>query len=412
MKLFDLLDQITHKKQELAKCLISWVTINSHSDNLAGLALMLKTLETSFASLNGTIEIIPLASRKVVSPSGELVILSHGKALRLIKRPQAPIQVFFGGHMDTVYPSSHPFQAVSIENGHLMRGPGVADMKGGLLIMLTALKALEQHPASANIGWEVLINPDEEIGSIGSEPLFREAAKKCHLGLIFEPSFADGALVSSRKGSMNFSITVSGRAAHAGRDFDKGRNAILALAQCVLEACELSDIQKGVSINPGYICGGGPVNIVPDLAICRFNARATDPVDFEQMKEKLKNLTEIFRGEGLKLSFHLENARGPKVFDEKSRRLFEMINECAKEEGYALINRPSGGVCDGNILAEAGLPVIDTLGAIGGEIHTSNEYILIDSLVERSRLVALFLIKLATKEINVECNDKVTHSKY
>lgn len=390
----ELLKQIALKKKEMIEQLAAWAAINSGSDNLSGLAIMLKTLETSFSSLNGSVERIPLISRTVVSPSGELTMVPHGEALRITKRPQAPIQVFLGGHMDTVYSPSHPFQSVSIEND-ILRGPGVADMKGGLLIMLTALETLEKHPASANIGWEMLINPDEEIGSIGSEPLFRQAAKRCDLGLIFEPSFADGAIVSSRKGSMNFSIIVQGKAAHAGRDFDKGRNAILALAQYITEASKLNDPQKGIAINPGYISGGGPVNIVPDLAICRLNARAIDPADFEQMKERLESLANSSEKDGLLLSFHLENARGPKVINDKWHRLFDMINACAQEEGYALTNRPSGGVCDGNILAEEGLPVIDTLGAIGGEIHTSNEYILIDSLVQRSRLTALFLIKLA-----------------
>lgn len=398
MNSFELSDMIP-PKEELVKCLASWVAINSSSDNLPGLSLMLKTLESSFLSLEGTIEKIPLAPHEIVSSSGTLAVIPHGQALRIVKRPQAKLRVFLGGHMDTVYSLSHPFQSISIENNEIMRGPGVADMKGGLLIMLTALQVLEKHPAAENIGWEVLINPDEEIGSIGSEHLFREAAKRCHLGLIFEPSFADGAIVSSRKGSINFSITARGTAAHAGRDFDKGRNAILALAQYIVEACKLSDGQKGISINPGYISGGGPINIVPDLAICRFNARAIDTHDFEQIKNELEHLTESFKRDGVDLSFHLENVRGPKLFDERSRKLLDSINSCAKEEGYTLFHRPSGGVCDGNLLAEEGLPVIDTLGAIGGEIHTSNEYILIDSLVQRSRLVALFLIKLAQKKV-------------
>jgi glutamate carboxypeptidase len=246
-----------------------------------------------------------------------------------------------------------------------------------------------------------LINSDEEIGSIGSEPLFRESAKRNHLGLIFEPSFADSAIVSSRKGSTNFSIVARGKAAHAGRDFDKGRNAILALARYIVAATELNDPIRGISINPGYISGGGPVNIVTDLALCRFNARAVESNDFASIKIKLEKLINKISGDGIELSFHMESDRAPKVFDEKCRHLFDMIDQCAQEEGYSLILRPSGGVCDGNILAEEGMAVIDTLGAIGGNIHTMEEYILIESLVQRSRLVGLFLIKLATGSLTI-----------
>jgi glutamate carboxypeptidase len=391
------LDWISTQKQKMIDRLVAWATINSGSDNLPGLKLMLKTLESSFSSLEGSMERVTLPGRSVVSPSGELISSPHGQALRITKRPEAPFRILLGGHMDTVYSPSHPFQTVSFPEKEIMRGPGVADMKGGLLIMLTALQALEMHPAAENIGWEILINPDEEIGSIGSELLFREAAKRCHLGLIFEPSFADGAIVSSRKGSTNFTVIARGKAAHAGRDFAKGRNAILALADYITKACKLNDLERGISINPGCISGGGPVNIVPDLAICRLNARAIHPTDFEMVRKKLEALAINHKEDGLELSFHLENARGPKLFDEKCKGLFEMIDACAKEEGYTLSLRPSGGVCDGNLLAEEGLPVIDTLGAIGGEIHTANEYIMIDSLVQRSRLAALFLIKLAVR---------------
>jgi len=398
---FQLLAELDAQKEKMVKQLTLWANINSHSDNLQGLAKMLKVLEKSFFTLKGFSERIPLDPRPILSPLGKIVMQPQGEALHITKRSHAPIQVFLGGHMDTAYLLSHPFQSVNHVNENILQGPGVADMKGGLLIMLTALQVLENHPAAKNIGWEVLINPDEEIGSIGSEWLFRAAAQRNHLGLIFEPAFADGGLVSSRKGSMNFSVKAEGRAAHAGRDFDKGCNAILALAEYIIQASRLNDPDKGISINPGYIQGGGPVNIVPELAICRFNARAIHKVDFEHLQKNLTKLIEN-KGEGLTLHYHQESNRKPKIFDPKSAHLFEMINSCAKEQGYTLLHSPSGGVCDGNILAEEGMPVIDTLGAIGGNLHTADEYIYIDSLVKRSQLVGLFLIKLATGALNIK----------
>lgn len=395
------LDWIYSQKQAMIEQLIAWSAINSCSVNLPGLARMLTALEIRFSSLNGRMEKISLPPRNVFTSHGELTTLPSAQALRITKRQEAPVKVFLAGHMDTVYSPSHPFQTAAQLDNNILRGPGVADMKGGLLILLTALEALEKHSAATNIGWEVLINPDEEIGSIGSGPLFREAAKRNVLALIFEPSFADGAIVSSRKGSMNVSIVARGRAAHAGRDFDKGRNAIVALADFISKTGRLNDQENGISVNPGYIYGGGPVNIVPDLAFCRLNARAIQLDDFTHLEQKLKALAEENTTEGIQLSLYVETRNHPKTFDERSHHLFKMLNECAKEEGYSLFHRPSGGVCDGNILAAEGLPVIDTLGAIGGEIHTQNEYIAIDSLVQRSRLAALYLIKLAQNPRNV-----------
>lgn len=390
------LDWINSQKDSMVSLLRSWASINSESDNLPGLNKMLAAIEMRFASLKGKAERIDLPPRIIISPSGEKTTMPHGQALRITQRPDAPIKVFLGGHMDTVFSPSHSFQTVETIDENTLQGPGVADMKGGLIVMLTALEALEQHPYAKNIGWEVLINPDEEIGSIGSESLFVEAAKRNHVGLIFEPSFSDGFLVSSRKGAANISVFAKGKAAHAGRDFDKGHNALVGLADFISKAHSLCDKEKGVTVNIGYVIGGGPVNIVPDKALCRLNVRAVESVDFRKALKELHKLAEHSSVKGVSLSLQVVNTRDPKPFDEKCRKLFELLNACAKEEGYTLETRPSGGICDGNILAAAGLPVIDSLGVIGGELHTSNEYMKIDSLVQRSRLVALFLLKLGS----------------
>lgn len=372
-----------------------WAEINSSSDNLDGLAHLLLVIKERFARLDGEIDIVDLPPRHIIDSEGQLSTLPHGQALHIIKRPEAKTRIFLGGHMDTVYPLTHPFQKTKRLDDNTLCGPGVADMKGGLVIMLTALEALEQSPFANNIGWEVVINPDEEIGSMGSEQLFIEGAKRNTLGLIFEPSFHDGAIVGPRKGSANMTVIARGKAAHAGRDFDKGCNAITALARFIVEADKLNDAAKGITVNIGQISGGGPVNVVPDFALCRINARAKTVADFNHVQQQLQEIAESIKTKEGPLTYHLQQAREPKVFDEHSQALFAQLNICAKQEGYELIYRASGGVCDGNILAAHGLPVIDTLGVIGAEIHTPNEYMRIDSLVSRARLVALFLMKLA-----------------
>jgi len=395
------LQWINSQNQAMVELIRKWAEINSGSENLRGLSKMLKALESRFSKLGGTMRAIPLPPRKIIDEKGELTAFPHGEALHIIKRPEAPFKVVLGGHMDTVYSEEHPFQKTQlIENSRLL-GPGVADMKGGLVIMLFALEALERSPIAENIGWEVFINPDEEIGSTGSQESLKQLAKENHLGLIFEPAFADGALVSSRKGSMNYAVVARGRAAHSGRDFEKGRNAIAALAHFIVQAHQLNGRRKETTINIGQITGGGPVNVVPDFAMCGINIRSTNSEDFHWIQDEFDALIHQNKCEGTTLHLTPLQSRDPKPFDEKSQFFFNILQNCAEEENTKLHLRPSGGACDGNNLCAEGLPVIDSLGAIGGNIHSSNEYIEIESLVPRARLTARFLLALASQVPNL-----------
>lgn len=269
-------------------------------------------------------------------------------------------------------------------------------MKGGLVILLKSLECLESSPFAGKIGWEVLINSDEEVGSAGSEPILIQCAKRNQLGLIFEPSFSDGTLVSSRKGSANYTIVCKGKAAHAGRDFFLGENAITALADVILKIQALTDKEMGITVNVGFIIGGGPTNIVPDHALCRINVRTVEKHQNQAVCLAMEKLIhEENETKGTQCTLYSHHVHAPKLFDEKQKRLFEQMASCGKKLGIELKWKPSGGACDGNVLAAQGLPVIDTMGAVGGNIHTSEEYIEVDSLLERSRLCALFLMNLA-----------------
>jgi glutamate carboxypeptidase len=277
----------------------------------------------------------------------------------------------------------------------------VADAKGGLMVMLKALEAFERSPWAENLGWEVLVNPDEEIGSPGSGALLVEAARDNHIGLVFEPSLPDGNLVGDRKGSGNYKVTVRGRAAHAGREPHMGRNAINALARFIVELNEASE--NGITINVGYIEGGGPVNVVPDLAACRFNVRVMTLEDQVYFEEHVDGLVREFnRLDGICLDLEGNFARPPKPLDNRTVRLLSHIAECGSDLGLTLDWRSSGGSCDGNNLAAAGLPTVDSLGPTGGGIHSAEEYVMIDSLIERAQLNALLLMKLGAGEIKVE----------
>lgn len=373
--------------------------INSGSYNAAGVNAVADRVEALFAPLEAQAERIELAPHEVTDDRGQRARFPVGRALRLRKRPDAPLRVFLAGHLDTVFGADHPFQSARVIDRDTLGGPGVADLKGGLLVMLLALAALERSPARERIGWEVLFNPDEEIGSEGSAPLFREGAARNHLGLVFEPSFPDGNLAGARKGNGNFDLVAHGRAAHAGREPHLGRNAIRAAADCVAALDALNGQREGVTLNVGYVHGGGATNIVPDLCVAKFNVRTAAPEDEPWLRAQFDRIVKDASREGLRLELHGAFTRPPKVMTPAIERLAGMIADCGRALGLSLAFMPTGGCCDGNNLAAAGLPNIDNLGVVGGEIHSAREFMRVSSLGERAQLSALLLLRLATGEL-------------
>lgn len=394
------LDWITTQHEEMVALLESWAEINTGTDNIAGLSKMADVLLKEFACLNPTTQTrIALKPRRTINSKGDWIETPLGDALLWQKNPEAKVRVFLGGHMDTVFSEHSPFQKTSRIDKNIMCGPGVADMKGGLLVLLKSLQAIEQSHFANILGWDVLINPDEEIGSPGSEYLFKECATRNQIGLIFEPAYPDGSFVSSRKGSSNWTAIARGRSAHVGRNIEDGRNAITALAKFLLEVEKLAHIEKGIAINIGHIEGGGPVNIVPDLAIGRFNVRVIEAKDLENLVHAFYRLSEsLSQSNGVSLTLHEITKNPPKPFDANIQVLFEALKKCAKQLGFAMHWKPSGGACDGCRLYADGLPNIDTLGVVGDHIHTHNECIFLDSLTERTKLTTLFLMSLAAGE--------------
>jgi glutamate carboxypeptidase len=392
------LEWVLGQQAFMTDLLETWGNINSGTSNLAGLASMLNALKKAFATLGGEMRELPLPSTKTVDSDGKPIEENFGSLLLITKHPETEFKVLLCGHMDTVYPIGSPFQKVQ-KTGEIMIGPGVTDMKGGLLIMLIALQALERSPFAGKIGWEVLINSNEEVGSPESEFFLREAAARNDVGLLYEPAFPDGAIVSTRKGSMNLTVVFKGKAAHSGRDFFQGRNAITAAARFALAVESLTNSDGTITVNIGSMKGGGPINIVPDTAVLGINKRITKSEDLAKMLNQIKELVEKSNAqEGISITLYEYSSRAPKPFDEKNTALFEKIKACAHEMDMDLTARPSGGVCDGNVLSEEGLPTIDTLGVIGGKIHTPQEYVMLNSLTERAALSAYFLMKLANEK--------------
>ena len=378
---------------------IALAETNSGSLNTEGVNRVRAMLTEYCQVLEAVIEVIPVAPYQSLNANGEIESFPLGDALRIRKRPEAPLQIFFCAHMDTVFTKDSSFQQVRWLDEETLNGPGVTDLKGGIMVMLKAIEALERSPWADKIGWEILFNPDEEIGSPGSAPLIADAAKRVHLGMIYEPCFPDGNFAGERKGSGNFSVMVRGKAAHAGREHHLGRNAVRAMCDFVAKLDDLNGQRPGVTINPGLIKGGGADNIVPDLCIHRFNIRLVDPADEDWCLGQIDQLlAKINARDGISIELFGSFGRKPKVLSTANTKLFKLARECGQSLGIDLQWLPTGGCCDGNNLASAGIPNIDTLGVQGGKIHSSDEYLKVKSLNHRAKLSAMILFKLATAE--------------
>jgi glutamate carboxypeptidase len=392
---FNLLDS---GEDRMIDTVLQWANINSHTFNPEGLTALSLRLTDAFSVLDAEQEIITLTPIIDINDQGQSESFALGPMLRFRKRPTAPIQILLVGHMDTVYGIDHPFQKAVRKNETHLHGPGVTDMKGGLCVMLEALKAFETLEQSQTVGWEILINPDEEIGSLGSAPVLIESAKRHHLGLLFEPAMDEaGTLASTRKGRGQWMVIVRGHAAHAGRNFDEGRNAIVILAKIVSKIDAYNHQQPGVTLNVGRIRGGGSINVVPDLAICRIDVRIQTTADEVFVHQIFQSIAGEFNHEaGCQIEFRGRFSRKPKILTGKTEALYQVVVDAAKNIGQDLKLCPSGGVCDGNTLFEAGLPNVDTLGVCGGNIHSSEEYLLVKSLTARAKLTLAVLASIGS----------------
>ncbi len=369
-----------------------WAAINSGTRNVAGCAAMAAELAGAFAALPGAVELVEPTPTDSVTADGRVEPLAHGRHLRVSVRPDAAVRLLLTGHMDTVYPADHPFQSLQWREPGVLNGPGVADMKGGLALMLEALLALEA--GGTQLGYDVIINSDEETGSFSSAALLAEAAQGKVAALTYEPALPDGTLAGARGGTGNFSIVVRGRAAHAGRNPEDGRNAIVAASALAVRLH--AERSPRLAVNPARIDGGGPNNVVPDLAVLRVNFRPADAGEIARARAAIDAaIADVQAMHEVTMAVHGSFNRPPKPIDAGAARLFALIRGAGADLGQPIAWRDTGGVCDGNNIAACGVPVVDTMGARGGAIHSSDEFLIVDSLAERAALSAVTMLRLA-----------------
>jgi len=310
-------------------------------------------------------------------------------------QPGAPSALVIG-HMDTVFdPGTAAERPFRIDDG-IAHGPGVTDMKSGLLTGLYALKAVIGERGGLPFERLVLVcNPDEEIGSPTSTPHIREVAAASDVALVLECARANGDIVSERKGILDLRLVVHGRAAHAGVEPDKGRSAILEAARIVRELHDLNGRWPGVTVNVGVIAGGTRPNVVPDRCALEVDVRATSREALETAEAEIRRIAEATEVPDTRVEFEPMARWWPMEKLARSGRLVEHAQAVARALGFDVHDASTGGASDANTTAGMGIPSLDGLGPIGGNDHSPAEYLDVDSVVPRTTLFAGLLLAIA-----------------
>ncbi|MEM8756616.1 MAG: M20/M25/M40 family metallo-hydrolase [Planctomycetota bacterium] len=300
-------------------------------------------------------------------------------------------RVLIAGHLDTVHDPSGPFRELTLRGDGTAAGPGCVDMKGGLVIALHALEAL--HQVGADVSWSFFLNADEETGTYHSDKALRAVSAEHDFGIALEPALAGGELAIERAGSGQFMVEVFGTSAHVGRAFTDGVSAVNKLAEVLTRVAAMPDPDRGKILNVGPIKGGEVTNAVPDYAAAWGNVRFPDQSVADEIVAELNGL--VTADDAMpRVVLHRSFNRPAKPLIPETEALGLRARAAAEDLGQSLPFASTGGVCDGNIMQDAGLPTIDTMGVRGGGLHTPDEWIELSSLVERCQLLAVLLHRL------------------
>ncbi|MDE2774423.1 MAG: M20 family metallopeptidase [Chloroflexota bacterium] len=291
-------------------------------------------------------------------------------------------------HLDTVHPTSSPdTMPIQIEDGRFY-GPGALDMKAGIVIALEAISALRERNQLPQRPIHFLLTTDEEIGSPFSEALIKEQARHCELVLVMEPATKEGAIKTWRKGGGKYSLTIDGRAAHAGIAPQEGINAIIEFAQQAVDINRLNDLKYGTSVSITLVEGGSAGNVIPAQVRAHIDTRV---LTMEAMNRLHAALTSLYpKMPGAKVNCVRERQRPPM---ERRPELFAKAAAIGERHGLAIYEGGTGGGSDGNFTAAMGVPTLDGLGAHGDGAHAPHEHVIIDSLPRQAALIAALLME-------------------
>ncbi len=304
-------------------------------------------------------------------------------------------RILLVGHLDTVYPDgTAPARPMQIE-GRRSIGPGVSDMKSGLLAGLYAVRALRHFGFNEFDRIDFFVNTEEEIDSPASRQLYRPVAQQADAALVLEAARANGDIVSARKGGGVYHLAVHGRQAHAGVEPEKGANAIVQLAGLIQELTALNGMHSGTTVNVGVISGGTGSNVVPDLACAEVDVRFGNSAAGEALDRAIRRAGSSPRVPGTWVEITGGIEKGPMEKTAAVAYLVELAQGVAAQLGFAFNDVQTGGTSDGNFMAKLGLPVLDGLGPIGGDDHSPSEYLDANSIVPRTALLAGLIAAIA-----------------
>jgi glutamate carboxypeptidase len=393
---------IASRAEAMLADLSEWVAMptgpqGGNAETNAALAVQRKAIVTRLEKLGGKTTLVPGERKPTWLREGSANESGGDPApLAVVRHWTSEPGILLCGHIDTVHsrnartPAGEAFDRLRIDKAaNKAVGPGCSDMKGGLLVAVTALEALAY--AGIEQSWGFAIVSDEETGTFANDAALRAEAKAGYrAGLIFEPALPDGSLVIERPGSGQFVIEVEGKAAHVGRDFAKGVSAVTELARAILACDAIANVEQGRIVSVGPLEGGTATNVVPDRAVAWGNMRFMSDEAQRAIEAGLRTI-EKQGMPSVRVKSIINRPRKPAT--DAVKAMAQLAQQCASDLGQTMGLGTTGGVCDGNNLQAGGLPVIDTLGVRGGGLHTTSEWVEISSLVERAQLAALMMMR-------------------
>lgn len=383
------------RQNEMLATLKTHVEMNTGTENISGIDQYRSIIERQLQGLGFATRLHSSEALPVLSCSGGTVnFADHLEATRTGKKKN---RILLNGHVDTVFPAHDKFQTLQVDEDGTLRGPGVADMKGGLVVMLYALKALDAEGRLADANITVFLNTDEEIGSLGSRYLIEDMARQHDVGFVFESSHNNN-MTRSRKGLGQTRMKITGRESHAGAAHELGVSANLELAHKIIEIEKLTDYEQQVTVNVGVLSGGEKRNTVPGCADAYIDLRYPTAASGEKLQARIsqisaaKTVVSTQFPDLPKIEVWTKLHRPAKA---RNKRVDQLISESMGLSGVLgekiTGTQYSGGGTDGSIMQAAGLPTLDSLGVDGEGAHSSREKTSLKSLIARTKLAAIMI---------------------
>ncbi len=388
----------SHQNQ-MTSDLIDLCNINSGSENVPGLHKVADWLVDFFSPLDVPCQSRALGTFQSLDDAGSESENATGKVLRWDVTTSADplFRILLSIHYDTVYGFSDSFQACSDPIDGKLRGPGVIDAKGGIVVLRYAMQAALRFLDLSRLDLSIVLSPDEEIGSPCTYDYWKSIKSDFDFAILFEPAMADNSFVHERKGTGTYVVVVRGKAAHSGRNFTAGRNAIVHAGRLMVAFNELNGQRTNVTVNVGRIRGGNAVNVVPDLAVVRVNVRVSDDADMQWLQSQVDRIVAEFHRpeEGFRVEIHGGVHAAPKQLNDETRMWMSRVEQAAGTIGESIQWKMSGGSSDGNKLHSLGLANIDTFGPEGDGLHSPEEWVRLDSMPRKAALVVSLLDRVS-----------------